>query len=175
MYSELDEIWSFQFRINNVTLTLVIIGKCSECAPIKLCYYQSHSRKCVENYSFDFAAATSAAATSNTNTPAAAANATDTARVQLKCDGTRWGSEGETGEWIVYPVPFTLPRNMMYPALLPLMRTPRLPVVDWTDAPAHLNGLVCFAERRNMVSACVPSHFKCSLSTITATTSNNWN
>ena len=28
------------------------------------------------------------------------------------------------------------------------MRTPRLPVVDWTDAPADLNGLVRFAERR---------------------------
>jgi hypothetical protein len=25
--------------------------------------------------------------------------------------------------------------NMVYPALLPLMRTPRLPVVDRTDAP----------------------------------------
>jgi len=25
---------------------------------------------------------------------------------------------------------------MVYPALLPLMCTPRLPVVDWTDAPA---------------------------------------
>ena len=24
---------------------------------------------------------------------------------------------------------------MVYPALLPLMRTPRLPVVDWTDVP----------------------------------------
>jgi len=39
------------------------------------------------------------------------------------------------------------------------MRTPRLPVVDWTDAPADLNGLVCSAERRNLVSARVPSHF----------------
>jgi len=29
----------------------------------------------------------------------------------------------------------TLPRNVMYPALLPLMRTPRLPAVDWTDGP----------------------------------------
>jgi hypothetical protein len=57
----------------------------------------------------------------------------------------------------------TLPRNMVHPALLPLMRTPRLPVVYWTDAPADLNGLVCFVERRNLVSACVPSHFKCSL------------
>ena len=51
----------------------------------------------------------------------------------------------------------------MYPALLPLMRTPRLPVVDRTDAPADLNGLVLFAERRNLVSARVPSHFKRSL------------
>ena len=48
---------------------------------------------------------------------------------------------------------------MVYPALLPLMRTPRLPVVDWTDAPADLYGLVRFAERRNPVSARVPSHF----------------
>ena len=53
---------------------------------------------------------------------------------------------------------------MVYPALLPLMRTPQLPVVDWTDAPADLNGLVCFAERRNLVSARGPSHFKRSLS-----------
>jgi hypothetical protein len=43
------------------------------------------------------------------------------------------GSEVDTGEWSGQPAPFTLPRNMVYPALLPLMRTPRLPVVDWTD------------------------------------------
>jgi len=42
---------------------------------------------------------------------------------------------------------------MVYPALLPLMRTPRLPVVDWTDVPADWNGLVRFAERRKLVSA----------------------
>jgi len=52
---------------------------------------------------------------------------------------------------------------MVYPALLPLMRTPRLPVVDCTDASADLNGLACFGERRNLVSARVPSHFKRSL------------
>ena len=52
---------------------------------------------------------------------------------------------------------------MVYPALLPLIRTPRLPVVDWTDAPADLNGLVRFAERRNLFSARVPSHFEHSL------------
>ena len=34
---------------------------------------------------------------------------------------------------------------MVYPALLPLMRTPQLPVVDWTEAPPNdLNGLVRF-------------------------------
>jgi len=52
---------------------------------------------------------------------------------------------------------------MVYPALLPLMRTPRLSAVDRTDAPANLNGLVRFAERLNLVSARVPSHFKRSL------------
>jgi hypothetical protein len=60
---------------------------------------------------------------------------------------------------------------MVYPALLPLMRTPRLPVVDWADAPADLNGLVRFAERRNLVSARVPSHFKRSL---TSGKTNSW-
>ena len=49
---------------------------------------------------------------------------------------------------------------MVYPALLTLMRTPRLPAVDWTEAPTDLNGLVRFGERRNLVSARVPSRFK---------------
>jgi hypothetical protein len=57
----------------------------------------------------------------------------------------------------------TLPWNVVYPALLTLMRTPRLPAFDWTDAPADLNGLVRFGERRNLVSARVPSHFKCTI------------
>jgi len=84
-------------------------------------------------------------------------------RVQLKRDGTRWGTGGEmkgklaNGVGSQYP---SLPRNLVYPALLPLMRTPRLPVVDWTDAPADLRGLVRFAERQNLFSARVPSHFK---------------
>jgi len=73
------------------------------------------------------------------------------------------GPEGKNGELSVYPVLFTLPRNMVYPTLLPLMRTPRLPVVDWTDAPTDLNGLVRFAERRNLIYARVPSHFESSL------------
>ena len=73
------------------------------------------------------------------------------------------GSEGETDEWSGSPVLFTLPRNTGYPALLPLIRTPRLPVFDWTDAPADLNGLIRFAERQNLVSAHVSSHSKRSL------------
>ena len=87
-------------------------------------------------------------------------------RVQLKRDGTLWCTGGEVkgklanGVGSQYP---SLARDLMYPALLPLIRTPRLPVVDWNDAPADLNGLARFAERRNLVSARVPSHFKHSL------------
>ena len=51
----------------------------------------------------------------------------------------------------------TPPPNVVYPALLKLMRTPRLPAVDLTDAPTDSNGLVRFGERRNLVSARVPS------------------
>jgi len=43
-------------------------------------------------------------------------------------------------EWVASTL--TLPQNVVYPVLLTLMRTPRLPAVDWTDAPADLNGLV---------------------------------
>jgi hypothetical protein len=64
-------------------------------------------------------------------------------------------------EWVASTL--TLPRNVVYPALQPLMRTPRLPAVDWTDAPADLNGLVRFGERRILDSARVPSRFKRSL------------
>jgi len=88
-------------------------------------------------------------------------------RVKLKRDGTWWRTGGEVKGKLANEVGskspshrFTLPRNMVYPALIPLMRTPRLPAVDWTDAPVDLNGLVRFAERPNLVSARVPSHFK---------------
>jgi hypothetical protein len=47
------------------------------------------------------------------------------------------------------------------------------PVVDWNDAPADLNGLVRFAERRNVVSARVPSHFKRSLTSAANLNSNH--
>ena len=58
-------------------------------------------------------------------------------------------------EWVASTL--TPPPNVVYPALLKLMRTPRLPPVDWTDTPTDLNGLVRFRERRNVVSARVPS------------------
>ena len=58
-------------------------------------------------------------------------------------------------EWVASTL--TPPPNVVYPALLKLMRTPRLPAVDWTDAPTDLNELVRFGERRNLVSARVPS------------------
>ena len=85
-------------------------------------------------------------------------------------DGTRWRTGGEVKGKLANGMgsqsPFTLPRNVVYPASLPLMCTPRLPVFDWTDAPTDLNGLVRFVERRNMVSARVPSHLKCSITSI---------
>ena len=58
-------------------------------------------------------------------------------------------------EWVASTL--TRPRKVVYPALLTLMRTPRLPAVDWTDSPADLNELVRLGERRNVVSARVPS------------------
>ena len=47
-------------------------------------------------------------------------------------------------EWVASTL--TPPANVVYPALLKLMRTPRLPAVDWTDAPTDLNGLVRFGK-----------------------------
>jgi hypothetical protein len=58
--------------------------------------------------------------------------------------------------------------------LLPLLRTLRLPAVDQTDAPGDVNGLVRFAERRNMVYTHVPSHFNWSLPAPSGTDKNVW-
>ena len=63
-------------------------------------------------------------------------------------------------EWVASTL--TPPPDVVYPALLKLMRTPRLPAVDWTDALTDLNGLFRFGERRNMVSARVPSRSRTS-------------
>ena len=76
----------------------------------------------------------------------------------LVAHGDAW--EGKwRGNWRMEWVASTLtpPPNLVYPALLKLMRTLRLPAVDWTDAPTDLNGLVRFGERRNLISARMPS------------------
>ena len=74
------------------------------------------------------------------------------------------GDAGEgkwSGNWWMEWVASTLhtTQNMVYPALLPPTCTPQLPELNWTDAPTDLNGLVCLAERQNLVSARVSSHF----------------
>ena len=43
---------------------------------------------------------------------------------------------------------------VVYPALLPLMRTPRLPVVDWTYAPADLNTRPFRRKTKSCFCAC---------------------
>ena len=58
-------------------------------------------------------------------------------------------------EWVTSTL--TPPPNVVYQALLKLMRTAQLPAVDWTDTPTNLDGLVRFGERRNLVFARVPS------------------
>jgi len=79
----------------------------------------------------------------------------------MESDGTRRSTGGEVkgkeanGVGIQHSCTVS---DTVYPALLPLMRTPRLPAADWTDTRADINGLVRFAGRPNMVSARVPSH-----------------
>ena len=74
-------------------------------------------------------------------------------RARSEPGGTRWRTGGEVkgkeANGMGSQYNSTLPRNVVCPALLPLLlliRTPRLPVVDWTDAPTDLNGLVSFGE-----------------------------
>jgi len=57
------------------------------------------------------------------------------------------GSKGETGEWSGYS---------QYPShylgtLLPLMRTPRLPVFDWTDTPRRFKWTRPFRRKTKSV------------------------
>jgi hypothetical protein len=71
------------------------------------------------------------------------------------------GSEGTTGEWSKYPPNLARSRSIASPAQCQryqLTRTSRLPVVNWTVAPAESHGLVRIAERRNLVSARVQSN-----------------
>jgi hypothetical protein len=61
-------------------------------------------------------------------------------------------------EWVASTL--TLPRNVVYTALLMLMRTTQLPAVDWTDAPTDLHGLVCFGETKSGFCACAITFHK---------------
>jgi hypothetical protein len=80
-------------------------------------------------------------------------------RVQLKHDGTRWRTGGELKGKLANGVEWVTST---------LHSTSELSVSSISAAtsqlnPADLNGLVRFAERRNLVSARVPSQFKRSL------------
>ena len=56
-------------------------------------------------------------------------------------------------EWVASTL--TLPRNVMYPALLPLMRTTRLPVVECTDAPRRFKWTRPFRRKtKSGICAC---------------------
>jgi hypothetical protein len=88
-------------------------------------------------------------------------------RVQLKCDGTRWRKGEEVKGKLVngvgnqysshYLGTWCIQHYYRWCAHLGCQQSIKL------TPPADLNGLVRFAERRNLVSARVPSHFKRSL------------
>ena len=65
---------------------------------------------------------------------------------QFKCSG--------------YLVPFTLPQNMVYTTLLTLMRKTRLPVVDWTDAPVHLNAVGSQYPSHYLGTWCIQHYYR---------------
>ena len=61
-------------------------------------------------------------------------------------------------EWVASSLQFDSEQSIQcYYNRSPPTRTPRRPVLDWTDTPADINGLVLFAGRPNLVSARVPS------------------
>jgi len=86
-------------------------------------------------------------------------------KLQLKCDGTRWREVGEVKEKLANGVGSQYPSHYLgtwclqhyyrWCAHLGCQQSTEL------TPPADLNGLVHFAERRNLVSASVPSHFNC--------------
>jgi hypothetical protein len=85
-------------------------------------------------------------------------------RVQLKCDGTLWRTGGDVKGKLAngvcsqysahYLGTWCIQHYYRWCAQLGFQQSPEL------TSPADLNGLVRLAERRNLVSAHVPSHFK---------------
>ena len=94
-------------------------------------------------------------------------------RAQLKPDGTRWRTVGEVkgkhASGVRSQQSCTLPQNMVYPALLPLlllMRTPRLPVVHWTDPrPQFKWTRPCRWKTKSCFCACAITFETCSIFT----------
>jgi hypothetical protein len=80
-------------------------------------------------------------------------------RVQLKCDDTREGKWG--GNWRMEWIATTLHTTSEHGVSSITTADAHTSAASsrLTDAPADLNVLVCFAERRNLVSARVPSQF----------------
>jgi len=73
---------------------------------------------------------------------------------------THWrGSEGETGEWSGVASTLHITSEHGVSKITTADALTSAASSRRTDAPADLNGLVRFAERRNLVSARVPSHF----------------
>ena len=85
-------------------------------------------------------------------------------RVQLKCDGTRWGREGKWRgnwpmEWVASTLHTTSEHGVSSITTADAHTSAASSRLNWRP-PADLNGLVSFAERRNLVSERAPSHFK---------------
>jgi hypothetical protein len=89
-------------------------------------------------------------------------------RVQLKCDGARWRRVGKWRGKLANAVGSQYPSHYLGTRFIQhyyrWCAHLGCAVVHWTDAPStpspDLNGLVRSLERRNLVSAHVPSYFK---------------
>ena len=81
-------------------------------------------------------------------------------RLQTKCDDT-WCMGGEVKRKLANGVGSQYPSHYLRTWCIQhyYRWCARLSVVDWTDTPADLNGFSRFAERQNLVSARMPSHF----------------
>jgi len=79
-------------------------------------------------------------------------------------DGTQWRTGGEVkgkhASRVGSQKSCTLPQNMVYPALLPLMRTPRLPAVNWTDAPTDLNAVGSQYPSHYLGTWCIQHYYR---------------
>ena len=79
--------------------------------------------------------------------------------------------KGKLANGVGSPVLFTLPRNTVYPALLPLMQhtsdCQQSTELTPPTGPIEMDSSVS-RERRNLVSARVPSHFNWPLHVATA-------